>query len=125
MEQDDEIGEDIAKFYVGGIPPFLRFEIEFHKLFHIVEAHKNDQWYQEKNPAAEFACVGLVAHFEAFCKHQFAASINISPSLISVFSSKRPQASLSLADVVAVFGDFERNVGFLIAEQYDFGSPEK
>jgi hypothetical protein len=122
---DEEIGKEATQFFVGGLPPSLRFEIEFHKLFHLVEVHKNDRWYQEKNPAAEVAWIGLIAHFEAFCKHQFAALLNICPSLISNFSLKRPQASLKLTDVVALLGQFERNIGFLIAEQYDFGSPEK
>ncbi|HEY2922925.1 MAG TPA: hypothetical protein VGK77_28435 [Candidatus Binatia bacterium] len=122
---DEEIGSEVAQFYVGGIPPLLRFEIEFHKLGYIVESHKDDRWYQKKNPASEVAWVGLIAHFEAFCKHQFSALINISPSLISSFSSRRPQASLKLSDVVPLLEQFEQNIGYLLAEQYDFGSSEK
>lgn len=113
-----------SSFFVGGIPPFLLFEMQFHSLFHIVESHKNDRFYKEKNPASEIATIGLISQFEAFCKHQFAAIINIFPSTLDTFSKKRQQTSLELSTVVSLQGKFEKNVGFVIAEQYDFGTPK-
>ena len=46
--KDDSAEEregEFSDYLVGGIPPFLRFEIEYHSLFYLVESHKEDRWY--------------------------------------------------------------------------------
>ena len=115
-------------FFIGRIPPFLLFEMEYHSLCALVETHKNekfnDKFFEKPNSATEVAWIGLVAHFEAFCKHQFAAIANIFPALLSTFTSKRGQATVRLSDVLSLYGKFEKNIGFVVAEQYDFGSAE-
>jgi len=116
--------EQITELFVGRISPFLLFEMEYHSLFHLVESHKSDRLFQKPNPATEACLISLLAHFEAFCKHQFAAIINIFPELLRSFSSRRGQASIKLSDVISLYGDFDRNIGFVISEQYDFGSAE-
>jgi hypothetical protein len=116
--------QEISELFMGRIPPFLLFEMEYHSLFHLVESHKSDRLFQKPNPATEACLISLLAHFEAFCKHQFAAIINIFPELLRSFSSKRGQASIKLSDVISLYGDFDRNIGFVISEQYDFGSAE-
>jgi len=113
--------DEAQKFFVGGVSPFLRFEIQYHSLCYLVESHKNDEHFVG-NPASEVAWVGCIAHFEAFCKHQFAALINICPALVQDFSAKRTQASLKLSEIVAVLESFKSSIGCLLAEQYDFGS---
>ena len=120
-ESDDRSGK-FSGCFVGGIPPFLLFETEYHSLFHLAESHKNDQFYKNVNPATKAAHISLVAHFEAFCKHQFAALINIWPALLGDFAARRPQASLTLSDLATCFDDVKGKIGFLLAEQYDFGS---
>ena len=115
-------GEKVYSCFVGGVPPFLLFETEYQSLFHLVESHKNDRFYKAVNPATKAALISLVAHFEAFCKHQFAALINIWPALLSGFAARRPQASLGLTDLATLFDDVREKIGFLLAEQYDFGS---
>jgi hypothetical protein len=115
---------ELFKLFVGGIPPFLLFEMEYHSLFALVEHHKNDPLFQKPNPATEAALIGLVAHFEAFCKHQFAALINIHPELLRTFAGRRGQASIKLSDLVSLWGQLEERMGFVVAEQYDFGSAE-
>ena len=111
-------------FFIGRIPPFLLFEMEYHSLFALVESHKNKKYFEKPNPATEVAWMGLAAHFEAFCKHQFAAIANILPALLSIFATKREQAAVKLSDVLSLYGKFEKNIGFFVAEQYDFGSAE-
>jgi hypothetical protein len=113
---------EALRYFVGRIPPFLRFEMEYHSLFYLVESHKDDPFYKDANPATEIAWIGFVAHFEAFCKHQFAAILNIAPSIISQFATQREEATMRLSDVAIVLGG--TNVGFVLAEQYDFGSPK-
>jgi hypothetical protein len=63
----------LSELFIGGSPPFLLFEMEFHSLFASVEFHKNQKFFDIPNPATEVALIGLIAHFEAFCKHQFAS----------------------------------------------------
>jgi hypothetical protein len=116
--------EQLSELFVGRISPFLLFEMEYHSLFHLVESHKSDCLFQKPNPATEACLISLLAHFEAFCKHQFAAIINIFPELLRTFCSRRRQASIKLSDVISLYGTFDRNIGFVISEQYDFGSGE-
>lgn len=113
---------ETSDFFVGRISPFLLFEMEYHGLFHLVESHKDETFFRKTNPAAEVVVIAMVAHFEAFCKHQFAAIINILPSLLSTFTSKRNQPEVQFSSVISLNGEFEKNIGFVIAEQYDFGS---
>jgi len=109
-------------FFTGKIAPFLLFEMEYHSLFYVVENHKNDRFYPEINPASQVASIGLLAYFEAFCKHQFAAIVNLFPSLIAEFSCKRGEPKIEFSTIVSFKGEFEKNIGFALAENYDFGT---
>jgi hypothetical protein len=124
MNSDSFDKHQFARNFVGSIPPFLLFEMEFHSLFHLVESHKTDKMFEKPNPATEVALIGLVAHFEAFCKHQFAAIANLSSTLLSDFAERRSQTAIRLVDLMTLHGQFEQNIGFLVAEHYDFGSAE-
>lgn len=99
--------------------------MEYHSLFALVESHKSEKLFEKQNPATEVALIGIVAYFEAFCKHQFAAITNVSPALLSIFVSKRPQTTVKLSDLVSMYDKLEKNIGFMVAEQYDFGSAKK
>lgn len=109
-------------FFVGRISPFLLFEMEFHSLFYIVERHKDDRFYKEVNPAAQAAFISLHSYFEAFCKHQFAAIVNIFPSLVHSFASKRGEPKLEFSTIMSFSGSIENSIGFILAESYDFGT---
>jgi hypothetical protein len=113
---------ETSDFFVGCISPFLLFEMEYHGLFHLVESHKDETFFRKTNPAAEVVVIAMVAHFEAFCKHQFAAIVNILPALLPVFTSKRNEPEVQFSSVISLNGEFEKNIGFVIAEKYDFGS---
>src|ERR1700712_4701072 len=88
-------------FFTGKISPFLLFEMEYHSLFYVVENHKNDPYYSEINPASQVASIGLLAYFEAFCKHQFAAIVNLFPSLITKFAFKRDEPKIEFSTILA------------------------
>jgi hypothetical protein len=109
-------------FFTGKISPFLLFEMEFHSLFYIEENHRNDRFYPEINPVSQVASIGLLAYFEAFCKHQFAAIVNLFPSLIRTFASKREEPRIEFSTIISFSGEFEKNIGFALAENYDFGT---
>ncbi len=114
----------VLDFFIGKIAPFMLYEMEYNSLFDLVESHKNNHFYKKVNPAGQIVVIGTVAQFEAFCKHQFAALINIYPDLLEKFTRKRNQTNIELSSVVSMQGVFEKNVGFVLAEQYDFGTPK-
>lgn len=76
----------------------------------------------ELDTTAEVCLIGLAAYFEAFCKNQFAAVINICPETLASFAEKRPEASLPLGLLASSMREINFRVGSLISEQYDFGS---
>jgi hypothetical protein len=112
------------ELFVAGLTPFEMFDLHAGMLAEMVtESHDlGDEGEVLSNYAAEVCLIGLVAHFEAFCKHQFAAVVNICPALLEEFAERRQQCSVKLKDLVCLTADFERKIGFLIAEQHDFGS---
>lgn len=114
--------KSIQNFFVGKISPFLLFEKEYHSLDYVVESHKNNRYYEENNPACQVAFIGILAYFEAYCKHQFAAVLNIFPSLINDFSDKRKNIKIDLSAILLLKEKTFENIGFLLAEKYDFGS---
>lgn len=112
-----------SKFFIGDVPPFLRFELQFHSLFYLVESHKEDRHYKD-NIATEVSLIGLVAHFEVFCKHQFAALINCCPELLIAFCKKRDDPSIEISNLFSFQSNIENNLGNILSEKYDFGSPK-
>jgi hypothetical protein len=109
------------KFFIGEVPPFLKFEIQYHSLFDLVESHKQSQYYKE-NIATGVALIGLVAHFEAFCKHHFAALINCSPEILVAFCEKRGEPNIEISSLFSFKTKIENNLGYILSEKYDFGS---
>ena len=73
------------------------------------------------NISAEVCMIGLAAYFEAFCKNEFAAIINIFPETLSKFTEKR-ECKITAKNILHVISEFDHSLGFLIAEEYDFGS---
>lgn len=112
----------IQNYFVGKTSPFLLFEKEYHSLHYVVENHKNDRYYKDNNPACQVAFIGILAYFEAFCKHQFAAIINIFPELAIDFSEKRRNLQIDLKTIISFRESTFKNLGFILAEKYDFGS---
>jgi hypothetical protein len=94
-------------------------------LDHVVSTFDEKPEFQKSNPAAEACLIGVVAHFEAFCKHLFAASANLSAFALRQFSGRRPELAIKLQDLLSLNGPKEFGIGFLVADHFDFGSPEK
>ena len=114
--------DSVEKYFVGLTPPFLLFEKEYHSLDYVVENHNNDRYYKDHNPACQVAFIGILSYFEAFCKHQFAAAINIFPELAFSFSEKRKNLKIDLSTIISLRENTFENLGFILAEKYDFGS---
>ena len=114
--------ELIINYFVGKTPPFLLFEKEYHSLHYVVESHRNDRYYKDSNPACQVALIGILAYFEAFCKHQFAAIVNIFPELSVEFSHKRKNLQIDLSTILSLKESTFEHLGFILAEKFDFGS---
>jgi hypothetical protein len=124
--EDEEYEEpQSSKLLIGGIGPFVQFEKEFNILFHLVESNKGDNFFRDTNPATEVALIGLVAYFEAFCKHQFAALVNILPQLLMDFTVKRGEPTVKFSTILTLKDDFINNLGIILAEQYEFGTAKQ
>jgi hypothetical protein len=112
------------ELFVANLTPYELFTLHVGQLKDIVDRSKDIEDEGEILPdsAMEVCLIGLVSYFEAFCKHQFAALINICPLLLEQFAERRIDSSVKLKDIVLLTPNLERQIGFVIAEQYDFGS---
>lgn len=106
-------------FFVGGVPPYGYFELQVAGLKRLA---KRSRFSQGLNQTAEVCVIALSAYFEAFCKAQFAAAINICPAVLRNFVEKRRDTTLDLRNVLDVLNEVENKLGNLLSEDYDFGS---
>jgi hypothetical protein len=126
MSTPDENNEDSHPLglFFGGLPPFMIFKADIDEVTEIVEAHEEleDDGQVLLNKAAELGIIGVVAYFESFCKHQFAALVHCSPPLLERFAERRPQVSIPIRDLVHVGSRYVDSIGYVVAERFDFGS---
>lgn len=85
----------------------------------MVDASKDDDIVNKK---AEIAFISLACYFEAYFKNQFASIANICPSILNNFISKRPEIAIRVKDLFILDFDIYNKIGFLISEQFDFGT---
>jgi hypothetical protein len=111
----------VLDFFVGGVPPDMFFKLTYDDLCGLVKS--SSERSEGSNTTAEVCLIGLAAHFEAFCKNQFAAIVNICPQVLSRFCEKRPGATIELKALLHNVEVLRQGLGFSLAEQYDFGSP--
>ncbi|MBO0953078.1 hypothetical protein [Fibrella forsythiae] len=114
-----------SKYFIGSYSPFLLFEHEFHNLSEIANCYEDKEMFGERNAAIEVCTIGIISHFEAFCKHTFAALTSIYPDLLHDFSKKRPEITFFLNDIIAIKNNFNESLSFLVTEKQDFGSAKK
>lgn len=105
--------------FVGGLPAGLIFKMDSNDLMKIVDSSNDDEVF---NRHAEISFIALICYFEAFFKNQFASIINIAPSILSNFAEKRPDICIPIKDLLILDKDFNRKIGFIASEQFDFGT---
>jgi hypothetical protein len=103
-------------YYVGGIPPLAFFYERIEEIKRLASSSP-----QESGVVLELCFIGLAAYFEAYCKAQFAAIINICPQVLQEFVEIR-EVSLRLKQLLTVVPDISYRLGSLISEEFDFGS---
>ncbi|MDT5122421.1 MAG: hypothetical protein QOC96_1903 [Acidobacteriota bacterium] len=111
------------EYFIAGVPPRAIFEMDIEGLKKLVESTTNYQESQIRGTMISEVClIGLAAYFEAYCKNQFAAIINICPQTLETFATKRDNLTIKLKDILKISGMIDYRLGSLLAEQYDFGS---
>ena len=108
----------------SGVPPSLLYRTEVEQLDELVNDSVDVDYGLEgiSNKAAEVCLIGLASYFEAFCKNQFAAIVNMCPAILEQFCRNRKEVKIDLTSVVAVLPRLDESLGFILSEQYDFGS---
>jgi hypothetical protein len=102
-------------YYAGGIPPLAFF-------YERTEEIKRLASSAQSQVVLELCFIGLASYFEAYCKAQFAAVINIWPQVLEEFVGIREEVSLRLKQLLPVMPDISHSLGSLISEEFDFGS---
>ena len=73
----------------------------------------------------EICFIGLIAYFEAFCKDHFASILNIEPTLLETLRQKGQDTRIDPACLLGFQDEWNFRLGFLVAENYDFGTAQK
>ncbi len=107
---------DYSQYLSAGVPTFGYFRLRVDELKRI-SAQANKLF----NFESELCIIGLAAYFESFCKDQFAAIINICPETLKPFVNNR-DLMISGKNILHLIQTFPYKLGFVVAEEYDFGS---
>src|SRR6188472_2230207 len=111
------------EYFSGGVPTGEYFRMT---LDDIEKVSSSDQAQQDGiNRLQELCFIGVLSYFEAFCKDQFAAIVNIEPSLVTRLKASRQDVMVDAEHVGLYGGEASRRLGFLLANKYDFGTPQK
>jgi hypothetical protein len=114
---------DALDYFSGGVPAGITLCGQLQDLRGLVAAIEDIE--SVPNPLLEVCFIGAVAYFEAFFKDHLAASINICPALLQGLRQKQLNISIDAADVVSLQRNAIAKIGFLLAENFDFGTPKK
>ena len=123
-QANSEVAPLALDYFIAGVPPLGWFELEVKNLAALVDSSKEYR-LTSLNPTAEVSLIGLLAYFEAFCKAQFAAIINTCPETLRNFVQRRPNATLSLRNILNTGAQVASKLGNLISEEHDFGSAKE
>ncbi|MBD2503046.1 hypothetical protein [Anabaena azotica] len=113
---------DWLDLFSGGVPtaPFF-----FDYTLNGLEKVYLNQSENTSSHINELCVIGLVSYFEAFCKDHFASIINIEPSLLNNLSKNGQDISIEPTKALELGTALFYNIGFLVAEKYDFGTAQK
>jgi hypothetical protein len=110
---------DFQEFYLGGVPPFSFFFERTKAIKHLSASYPCES---ETDLLGELCLIGLAAYFEAYCKAQFAAIVNIYPSILDKFLEQDKDCTLMVKDLLDIIPKINYRIGSLLIEQLDFGS---
>ena len=113
-------------YFSGGVPTGEYFRMTLEDLRNLVDT-ATELWNRSESPRnlIEVCHIGLVSYFEAFCKDHFASIINILPATAIQLRDKGQDTTLDVAVLLRTKADLTSQLGFLLAEKCDFGTPQK
>jgi hypothetical protein len=103
-------------YYAGGIPPLAFFYERTEEIKRLASSAP-----LQSSVILELCFIGLASYFEAYCKAQFAAVINICPQVLEEFSESR-EVSVRLKQLLTIVPDITYRLGSLLSEEFNFGS---
>jgi hypothetical protein len=113
---------DALEFFIAGVPPRVIYGMDVEDLAKLVNSSQRRKNEYTGRTLVEVCLIGLASYFEAFCKNQFAAIINICPQTLNNFTLRRDNATIKLTHLIKIAGEIDYRLGALLAEEYDFGS---
>jgi len=115
----DEI--NYLDFFRGGVPAGAIFYMNLGGLRELVK--KRFKLRAHFSVQSEVCLIGVVSYFEAFCGDHFASILNICPQLLVRLKKNGRDVSLDATDLLEV-GLQSTHIGSIVAERYDFGTPQ-
>jgi hypothetical protein len=109
------------EFHPGHVPAGIIFDMQVSDALELAVTRPKEE-EDRRTPAAEFALIGVVAHFEGFCKNHTAAIINICPQLARRLSERGRDIRLRPVDLLEHAQDLSTLFGSLIVDGTDFGT---
>ena len=117
---------DSWDYFSGGVPAFGYFRIRVSELSRLLSReHEPDLLLPAHDLLGlvpELCMIGLASYFEAYCKDQFAAVVNICPQLLTMVPDGDRDFKISAKSLLHFSDSFPYNLGFIVAEERDFGS---
>jgi len=109
------------EYFSGGVPTGQYFYDTLKELSNTID-RISEGIYRIVNP---ICFIGLIAYFEAFCKDHFASILNIEPTLLETLRQKGQDTRIDPARLLRLQDKWNFSLGFLVAENYDFGTAQK
>ena len=106
-------------FHPGGVPAGIIFDMSVEDACKLADmSHGN----LHGGVGSEFALIGLIAHFEGFCKNHAAAIVNICPQLVRELADRGREIKLRPVDILDYADNLSTQFGALVVEKIDFGT---
>lgn len=106
----------------GGVPAGIIFDSQVEDACELADMRPRNKDDLRRGVGAEFAFIGLIAHFEGFCKNHTAAIINICPQLVRRLCERGREIKLRPVDILDYAEDLSTQFGCLVVEKIDFGT---
>jgi hypothetical protein len=113
---------DWLDFHPGGVPAGIVFDGQVKDACELADMRPKDKGDLRRGVGAEFAFIGLIAHFEGFCKNHTAAIINICPQLVRELAERGREIKLRPVDILDYGENLSTQFGSLVVEKVDFGT---
>jgi hypothetical protein len=124
---DDESGADLylraIEYFTNSVPPRALLTMHLEGLDELIS--REHKWAPVMPVEAHVGIIALVAYFEAFCKDLFAAIVNVCPRLLTTFKHAGQSTQIDSVELLDHIESPLSRVGFLLAEQIDFGTARK